>query len=95
MAKPQMGKTGDRIVGNMKLREEYGVIDRDGKLIPFEQARNKVAREASKREMDEVEGIKFLRETMTKLGYGEYFKAHGGKACRGRKASGSAETQTR
>ena len=91
MAKPQMGKTGDRIVGNMKLREEYGVIDRDGKLIPFEQARNKVQREASKREMDEVEGMKFLRETMTKLGYGEYFKGQGGKVCRGRSAATSAE----
>ena len=91
MAKPQMGKTGDRIVGNMKLREEYEVIDRDGKLIPFEQARNKVQREASKREMDEVEGMKFLRETMTKLGYGEYFKGQGGKVCRGRSAATSAE----
>ena len=91
MAKPQIGKTGDRIVGNMKLREEYGVIDRDGKLIPFEQARNKVQREASKREMDEVEGMKFLRETMTKLGYGQYFKGQGGKVYRGRSAATSAE----
>ena len=74
----------------MKLREEYGVIDREGNLIPFEQARDKVVREASKREMDEVEGMKFLRETMTKLGYGEYFKAHGG-SYKGRKAQPSAE----
>ena len=73
MAKPQIGKTGSRTIGNMKLREEYGVIDREGNLIPFEQARDKVVREASKREMDEVEGMKFLRETMTRLGYGEYF----------------------
>ena len=90
MAKPQLGKTGSRTIGNMKLREEYGVIDREGNLIPFEQARDKVVREASKREMDEVEGMKFLRETMTKLGYGEYFKAHGG-SCKGRKAQPSAE----
>ena len=75
----------------MKLREEYGVIDREGNLIPFEQARDKVVREASKREMDEVEGMKFLRETMTRLGYGEYFKGQGGKVWRGRSAATSAE----
>lgn len=91
MAKTQLRATGERIAGNMKLRNEYDVLDFEGKLIPFEDARNKVQREASKRGMDEVEGMKFTRETMTKLGYGSFYKAHGGKVCRGRKASGSAE----
>ncbi len=90
MAKTQLRATGERITSNMKLRNEYGVLDFEGKLIPFEEARNKVQREASKRGMDEVEGMKFLRETLTRLGYGQYFKAHGG-SCKGRKAQPSAE----
>ena len=90
MAKPQMGKTGDRIVGNMKLREEYGVIDRDGKLIPFEQARNKVQREASKREMEDHI---LVPEGMTGTEFSKELSAIVGRVRknRGRSASRSAE----
>jgi hypothetical protein len=90
MAKTQLQASGERITGNMKLRKEYGVLDSEGNLIPFDEARNKVQREASKRGMDEVEGMKFMREIMTKLGYGSFYKAHGG-SCKGRMAQGSAE----
>jgi len=51
------------------LRKKLGMLDDEGKLIPRNQARAKLFREAQIRELDDMEGGKFVEETMEKLGY--------------------------
>ncbi len=85
MANPmQSMKTTKKAVETSVLREEMGVLDFEGNLIPLKQATRKIMNKASQLGLDETEGSKYVKDMLSRLGYNK-------SESKGRAAGGSVE----
>ena len=80
----QSMKTTKKTVEAPALREEMGVLDFEGNLIPLKQATRKLMNRASQLGLDETAGDKYVKNMLSRLGY-THSKA------KGRAAGGSVE----